>query len=430
MTTTSGREALAIDGGTPVRTSFPPMGKGVSLLGDEERQAVLDVLESRSLFRYYGPNLLRKVEAFEEAAKALLGADHAVATSSGTAALRCALAALGVGCGDEVIVPSFTFIASVNAVVSMGAVPVFAEIDDTLGLDPADVEAKITERTVAVMAVHLDNGACDMDPIIEVARRRGVKVIEDTAQSMGTTYKGRALGTIGDLGCFSLQLEKNVTSGEGGLVTSQEEHLWLRAARYQDQGGQFVTSTGSTRAEESAGDPVEPFVGENLRMTELAGAIAEVQVGKLPGLLERQRANQRRVLRAIAAVEGITHRRLPDPDGDGGSSVNLFLPTSAAARRFVKAMRAERIPAGQLYNGQPVYLTPSIVEKRTASNKGGPWHCAEHPTDVEYGPGLCPRSEDLASRSVIVPIGAAYSEADCDDVATGIAKVAGALAGS
>lgn len=430
MATTSATDTLALDGGTPVRTAFPPMGKGVSLFGDEERDAVLAVLESRSLFRYYGPNLLRKVEAFEDASKELLGASYAVATSSGTAALRAALAALGVGCGDEVVLPALTFIASVNAVVTMGAVPVFAEIDDTLGLDPADVEAKITERTVAIMPVHLDNGACDMDPLMEIASRRGVAVIEDTAQSMGTTYKGRALGTIGDLGAFSLQLEKNVTSGEGGLVTSQDERLWLRAARYQDQGGQFVTSTGSSRSEESVGDPIEPFVGENLRMTEIAGAIAEVQVRKLPELLDRQRANQRRVLTVIAGVPGLTHRRLPDPDGDGGSSVNLFLPTASAARRFVKAMRAEKIPAGQLYNGQPVYLTPSIVEKRTASNKGGPWHCAEHPTDVTYGPGLCPQSEDLASRAVIVPIGAAYSEADCADVATGIAKVAAALSGS
>jgi 8-amino-3,8-dideoxy-alpha-D-manno-octulosonate transaminase len=421
--TTTSTGALAIDGGTPVRKEFPPLGKGVSLLGDEERDAVLEVLESRSLFRYYGPHHLKKVEAFEAAAKEVLDASYAVATSSGTAAIRCALAALGVGCGDEVIIPALTFIASVNAVVVSGAVPVFAEIDDTLGLDPADFEARITSRTVAVLPVHLDNGACDMDPIMEIARRRGIKVIEDTAQSMGTTYKGRALGTIGDLGAFSLQLEKNVTSGEGGLVTSEDESLYLRAARYQDQGGQFVTSTGSTRGDE----PIESFVGENLRMTEIAGAIAEVQVRRLPGLLDAQRANQRRVLAAVADVDGLGFRRLPDPDGDGGSSINLFLPSAELARRFVKALRAERIPVGQLYNGKPVYLTPSIVEKRTASGKGGPWNCAEHPTDVSYGPGLCPVTEDLASRAVIVPIAAGFSAADCDDVATGIRKVVTAI---
>jgi 8-amino-3,8-dideoxy-alpha-D-manno-octulosonate transaminase len=421
-------EQLAVDGGTPIRSSFPPLGKGITLFGEEEKAAVLEVLESRSLFRYYGPKLLEKVAAFEAASKELLGAPYAVATSSGTAAIRAALAALGVGCGDEVIVPALTFIASVNAVVVAGAVPVFAEIDDTLGLDPRDLEAKITERTAAILPVHLDNGACDMDPIMEVARRRGIPVIEDTAQSMGTTYKGKALGTIGDLGAFSLQLEKNVTSGEGGLVTANDETLYLRAARYQDQGGQFVTSTGSSRSEDG-GEAIEPFVGENLRMTEIAGAIAEVQVRRLPGLLERQRFLQRRILDALPTIDGLGFRRLPDPDGDGGSSVNLFLPSAELARRFVKAMRAERLPAGQLYNGQPVYLTPSIIEKRTASNKGGPWHCAEHPTDVTYGPGLCPQTEELAGRAVIVPVSAAFADTDADDVAAGIAKVATALLG-
>lgn len=419
-------EQLALDGGTPLRTSFPPLGKGITLFGEEEKAAVLEVLESRSLFRYYGPKLLEKVAAFEAASKELLGARYAVATSSGTAAIRAALAALGVGCGDEVVVPALTFIASVNAVVVAGAVPVFAEIDDTLGLDPRDLEAKITERTAAILPVHLDNGACDMDPIMEIARRRGIPVIEDTAQSMGATYKGRALGTIGDLGAFSLQLEKNVTSGEGGLVTANDETLYLRAARYHDQGGQFVTSTGSSRAEDG-GEAIEPFVGENLRMTEIAGAIAEVQVRRLPGLLERQRLLQRRILDALPVIDGLGFRRLPDPEGDGGSSVNLFLPSAELARRFVKAMRAERVGAGQLYNGQPVYLTPSIVEKRTASNKGGPWHCAEHPTDVTYGPGLCPQTEELAGRAVIVPVSAAFADADADDVAAGIAKVATAL---
>jgi 8-amino-3,8-dideoxy-alpha-D-manno-octulosonate transaminase len=426
MTTNAGSAdtgRLAVDGGAPIREKFPPMGKGMTLLGDEEREAVLEVLESRSLFRYYGPKLLNKVAAFEQAATEMLGATHAVATSSGTSALRCALAALGVGCGDEVIVPAFTFIATVNAVVVNAAVPIFAEVDETLGLDPADVESKITPRTKAIVVVHLDNGAADMDALMRVARRHDVPVIEDAAQSMGASCGGRALGTIGDLGCFSLQLEKNVTSGEGGLVVTNDERLWLRAARYQDQGGQFVTSTGGSRG----GDTDAAFVGENLRMTELAGAIAGAQLKKLPGLLAAQRKNQRRVLDQVGDMEGLVWRRMPDPEGDGGSSVNFFAPDAAVARSFVKAMRAERVPAGQLYNGQPVYLTPSIVAKQTASGKGGPWNCAEHPTEVAYGPGLCPRTEHLAARSVIVPIGAAYSERDCDDVAAGIRKVAGAL---
>jgi 8-amino-3,8-dideoxy-alpha-D-manno-octulosonate transaminase len=419
-------DRLAIDGGTPVRREPLVPGKGLAVFGDEERKAALEVLDSRSLFRYYGPDLGHRVEAFEQAACALLGSTYAVATSSGTAAIRAGLAALGVGCGDEVIVPAFTFIATVNAVVVQGAVPVFAEIDDTLGLDPADVEAKITPRTSAIIPVHLDNGACDMDPLMDVARRRGVAVLEDTAQAMGTTYKGRALGTIGDFGAFSLQLEKNVTSGEGGLLVSNDERLYLRAARYQDQGGQFVTSTGGGRGEE----PIEPFVGENLRMTELAGAIAEVQLRKLPSMLADQRRNHRRILDAVAGLPGLTFRRLPDPDGDGGSSVNVFLPDATTARRFAKALRAEGIPAGQLYRGEPVYATPSILAKRTVTGKGGPWNCAEHPSDVAYEMGMCPQTEDLAARSAIIVVTAQYSEADCDDVSTAISKLARALIGS
>jgi 8-amino-3,8-dideoxy-alpha-D-manno-octulosonate transaminase len=415
-------DKLALDGGPRVRTEPLPVGRGLSVFGAEELAAAVEVLDSRSLFRYYGPQLLRKVEAFERAAIDALGARHAVATSSGTAALRAGLAALGVGCGDEVIVPALTFIATINAVVVSGAVPIFAEIDDTLGLDPADVAAKITSRTACIIPVHLDNGACDMDPLMQVAREHGVPVLEDAAQAMGMRYKDRPLGTIGDLGAFSLQLEKNVTSGEGGLLLTDDESLFLRAACYQDQGGQFVTSSGAARGR----DYPDPFVGENLRMTEIAGAIAEVQLRKLPALLASMRVHAATIQASIADLDGITFRR--DPGGDGsGSSVGIFLPTADLATRFIQAMRAEGVPVGQLYGGQPVYLTPSIVDKRTASGKGGPWNCAEHPTSVEYGPGLCPRTEDIAARSVLIPVNAAYTEADCTDVAAAAHKVLSAI---
>ncbi len=420
MSTTT---ALAIDGGTPVRTAFPPLGKGVAVLGPEERAAVLEVLESRSLFRYYGPQFLGRTAAFEAAVATYVGAEYAVATSSGTAALRTALAALGVGCGDEVIVPAFTFIASINAIVVSGAVPVFAEIDDTLNIDAGDVATKITDRTVAVMPVHLENVACDMDGLLAVTSARGIPVLEDTAQSIGATYNGRALGSIGDIGAYSLQLEKNITAGEGGVVVTSDERLFQRAARYQDQGGQFFTSHGGGRGEELA----EPFVGENLRMTELAAAIAGVQLTKLDGLLAAMRHNHTRILAAVGDVDGLERRRVPDPAGDGGSSVTWFAPSPDIATRFVAALRAERIPSAQMYNGLPVYATPAILERRTASGKGGPWNCAEHPARVEYRMGMCPRTEDLAARSVTVGVGPAYTDDDCDDVAAGILKVAAAL---
>ncbi len=421
MTTTDTR--LAIDGGTPVRTQHLPIGRGVALLGDEEVAAALEVLRSRSLFRYYGPDFRAKVEAFEQAVRDQLGAAHAVATSSGTAALRCALAALGVGCGDEVVVPAFTFIATVNAVVSMGAVPVFAEVDETLNLDPTHLEDAISERTVTVVPVHLENVGADMDAIMAVARDHGLGVVEDAAQAMGATYKGAALGTIGDLGAFSLQLEKNVTAGEGGVVTSNDEALWLRAARFQDQGGQFVTSSGGGRG----GELAEPFLGENLRMTEIAGAIAEVQMHKLPGLLAAMRANKRRILDSVGDLAGLELRRAPDPDGDGSSSITWFAPDAELARRMIAALRAEGIPAVQFYDGKPVYANEALLARRTASNKGGPWHCAEHPCRVTYAMGMCPRTEALVARNVTLGVGAQYSETDCDDVATAVRKVATAL---
>jgi 8-amino-3,8-dideoxy-alpha-D-manno-octulosonate transaminase len=416
-------ERLAVDGGTPVRKDHLPLGRGITLLGDEERDAVLEVLESRSLFRYYGPDLKNKVEAFERGLCELTGAKHAVALSSGTAALRAGLAALGVGCGDEVIVPSFTFIATVNAVVSVGAVPVFAEIDDSFNIDASDVAAKITDRTVAVMPVHLENQGCDMDALLEVTGARKIKVIEDACQAIGSTYKGKALGAIGDLGAFSLQLEKNITAGEGGALVTNDDELLVRAARFSDQGGQFVTSYGSERGAELT----EPFCGENLRMTEIAGAIASEQLKKLPAIIERFRTNRRKILDALGEIDGMQLRKSFDPEGDGGSSITWFLPAKDVAQRFVKALRAEGVPCVQMYDGKPVYATPSILAKRTPSNKGGPWHCAEHPTDVVYEMGMCPRTEELVARALTTGVGAAYSPSDCEDVAHAVAKVASHL---
>ncbi|MDP9335381.1 MAG: aminotransferase class I/II-fold pyridoxal phosphate-dependent enzyme [Actinomycetota bacterium] len=416
----STHDALAIDGGTPVRTEPLDFSKGAALLGAEEADALAAVIAERSLFRYKGGLAAGAVAEFERAACALLGCRYAVAVANGTAALRCALAALGVGCGDEVIVPAFTFVATVNAVVAAGAVPVFAEIDDTLGLDPGDLEAQITDRTAAIVAVHLENVPCDLDAVCAVAERRGVALIEDAAQSFGATYHGRAVGTFGALGTFSLQQEKNITAGEGGLVVTDDETRYLRAARFQDQGGQFVTSYASARGDELT----EPFTGENLRMGEFAGAVAGVQLARLGGILASLRANKARIVEAVGGIDGLTRRRRPDPDGDGSSSVTWFLPDATLAKRFAAALRAEGIPCAQMYNGRPVYLNAAVLARRTASGKGGPWACAEHPTDRSYGPGLCPRTEALVARSVIVPIGVAYRARDCADVARAVRKVA------
>jgi 8-amino-3,8-dideoxy-alpha-D-manno-octulosonate transaminase len=232
----SKQDALAIEGGKPTKERpDPPMYPGGMLIGEEEEQAVLEVLRAKRLFRYYGPEPgPSKVEELEKAFAEHAGTRYALAVTSGTAALICGLQGIGVGPGDEVIVPAYTWIASPGSVVAVGAVPVVAEVDESLTLDPADVERKITPYTKAIMPVHMRGTPSRMDALMDVARRHGLKVIEDAAQADGASYKGRRLGSIGDVGCFSLQFNKILTSGEGGMVITNDEQVWKRALMFHD----------------------------------------------------------------------------------------------------------------------------------------------------------------------------------------------------
>lgn len=378
-------------------------GRGASLIGDEEAAAVERVVRSRSLFRYYGPDLQGTVAAFERDVCRVLSVPYAVAVSSGTAALRCALAALGLGPGHRVGVPAFTFIATVNAVVACGATPVFVDVDDSLNIDPGAVPPDLD----AVIAVHIENVVADVDRLAAA----GVPVIEDAAQAIGASRFGRMAGSLGAMGCFSLQLEKNITAGEGGIVTTADESLYLRASRYQDQGGQFVTSYASSRGDELS----EPFAAENLRMGELAGAVAGVQLGRLEVVLSSMRANKRRILDGVGEIDGLVPRRVDDPDGDGGSSCMWLLPTQAMAKAFVKGLLRRGLPGAQMYRGEPVYWNPAVLARRTSLGETGTWEAAR---------GLLPVSEALVARNVIVPVGVRYSPADCDRLAEGVRAAA------
>jgi 8-amino-3,8-dideoxy-alpha-D-manno-octulosonate transaminase len=421
MTTTSGRDQrLAIDGGTPALTRALNRYKGAGVIGEEEKQAVLEVLESQSLFRYYGPKPLFKVAGFEKDFAAYVGARHAVATSSGTAALRVGLAGLGVGPGDEVIVPAVTFIASVGAIVASRARPVFAEVDELMQLDPADLEKRLTKRTKAIMPVHLTGVAADMDPIMEFARKHGLKVIEDAAQSCGSVYKGRHVGTIGDVGCFSFQLEKNITSGEGGILVSDDDEVFRRAAIYTDQGGQFWTFHAGVR-DNYGGQPV---IGENLRMAEIPGAILGAQLAKLPPLMELIERNTSTIRDAVADLPGL-HVPPADPGRDRHSlGVVCYLPDAEVAERVGEALRAEGVPAGKVYGGQPVYAARQILNQWTITD-GCPFNCPSFfPEPIRYEMGMCPRSEDLLARSLMISTGPFYSEEDLDDIIFGVQKVA------
>ncbi|MBH5336225.1 DegT/DnrJ/EryC1/StrS family aminotransferase [Streptomyces pactum] len=372
--------------------------RALALWGEEEAAAALEVVRSRSLFRYYGPDLGHRTDAFERAFAELAGVPHTVAVSSGTAALTAAMVGLGIPEGAEVIVPAVTFVASVGAVVAARGVPVFAEVDDTLTLDPAKLEELVTERTWGVMPVHLANVAADMDPILEVARRHGLRVIEDAAQAAGVSYRGRPVGGIGDAGAFSFQLDKNITAGEGGAVTVTDADVYDRVARYQDQGGQFTTSKGATRG--TADHP--PFIGANLRMTELTAAILSVQLPRLVPLCKRLRDVARQV-RAETAGLPLQWRRLPDEEGSGGD-LTFFTESRLEARRVVGALTAAGIPAHTMYQGQTVTSNRAVREGRT------PWGVAwERPPRFRA-------SEGYLGRSVTVGLGAAMTDEDVDTI--------------
>jgi 8-amino-3,8-dideoxy-alpha-D-manno-octulosonate transaminase len=416
---TTSREALAINGGAPVRERPYDAERGVNYLSEaEELRAVTEVMQSRSLFRYYGPDFQHRTEAFEERFKEMLGVRYAVGVSSGTAALHCGLVGLGVEDGDEVIVPAVTFIATPGAVVMARAVPVFAEVDDTLCLSPESFEASITARTKAVIPVHLSNVACDMDRIMAIAHKHNIKVLEDAAQAIGVSYNGRQVGTFGDAGAFSLQLSKNITTGEGGVIVTDDWNVYDRAVRFQDQGGQFTTSHGDVR-EHTSGDP---FYGTNLRMTEIAGALAHAQLERLESITTTMRDRAHAIRRRLSDLP-VDWRRIPDPAGEGGN-VTMFFQRAETAVQFAEALRAEGIPAGRVYGGRPVYHNPAVLERRTAWSKGCPFNCTEHPTDRTYHIGMCPRSEDLLARSLSIQLGALMTDQDADDVVRAVRKVA------
>ena len=399
-------ERLAVDGGTPVRAVPLPTGfLGTRLVGAEERAEVLEVLERRSLSRVSGMAPPGKVVAFERALCRYVGSRYAVAVTSGTAALEVALAGLGIGPGDEVVLPALNFISSPEAVLRLGAIPVYAEVDDGYGLDPEDFERRITPATRAVMPLHVHGAACRIDAVLEVARRRGLLVLENAAWSCGARFAGRAVGTFGDAGIYSLQSVKLITAGEGGVVVTDDPLVYERAVRYHDHGnfrGAGIPETLATE-EASGADPagdgtpqatmrppaLEPFVGAAFRMNELTGAVALAQVRKIDAVLERTRRAQRIILEGLRQlIDGASHagdagdagdagapftlRTVPDAAGDAGIAVGLRFDAPQTAAAYQAALRAEGVPLSTLYGGRPVYVLPQLQTLRPVWTNGAP----------------------------------------------------------
>lgn len=423
----NGPTTLAIDGGLPSKQRpDPPPFPGGMAIAEEEEAAVLEVLRSKKLYRYAAGDdePPSKVVQLEKAFAKHKGTKHAIAVTSGTAALICALNGIGVGPGDEVIVPAYTWIATAAAVLTTGAVPIVAEVDDTLLLDPNDLEAKITPHTKAVIPVHMRGTPAAMDEIMAVARSNDLYVVEDTAQANGASYKGQMCGAIGDAGCYSLQFSKIITSGEGGLVTTNDDDIYKRALMYHDVNG----------ARELGIPDDEMLYSVNYRMPELMAAITLVQLSRIESLLADIRA-RKQMLKAgiadIAARKGVQFRRLTDPEGEAGISCVFFMETSEIACQIADALKAENIGASVLYHPERhdnhiyAHWNP-VLKQRTWSSGFNPYTWANRP--IEYSKEMCPKSLDYLSRAVHLHISPMLTNEDLEETIEGVNRVLETLA--
>ena len=317
---------------------------GFEFFGEEERKEVNDVLETGILMRYGfdGPRKgIWKSKELEQAICSKFGSEYAQLTSSGTAALTTAMAALGIGAGDEVIMPAFTFVASFEAVLSMGAVPVLVDIDSSLTLAPDAVKAAITSKTKCVMPVHMCGSMADLDALKAICAEHKLILLEDACQSIGGTYKGKALGTIGDAGTFSFDFVKTITCGEGGVVMTNNKEVYVKADAFTDHGHDHL---GVDR-----GADLHPFLGYNFRISELHAAVGVAQIKKLDTFLALQKRNNHILRSYMEQIPGISFRTVPDPSGDSCSFLSWFLPSQEATEKAIEAMKTAGIFAGNFY---------------------------------------------------------------------------------
>lgn len=306
---------------------------GYELFGAEERKEVNDVLETGILMRYGfdGPRKgIWKARELEQEICKYFGTKNAQLVSSGTAALTTALAALGIGAGDEVIIPTFTFVASFEAIVSVGAIPVLVDVDDTLTLNPEAVAKAITSQTKAIMPVHMCGSMAQLDELKDLCAQHNLFLIEDACQAIGGTYKGQQLGTIGDMGTFSFDFVKIMTCGEGGVVLTNDAQLAEKCDQYSDHGHDHY---GKDR-----GADLHPYIGYNFRISELHAAVGLAQIKKLDSFLALQKRNHQIIYNCLKGIPGISFRRIPDEAGDTGSFLSFFLPSAAQAAQVATAL--------------------------------------------------------------------------------------------
>ncbi len=305
---------------------------GFELFGAQEREQLNDVLDSGVLMRYGfdgNRNGHWKAKELEKALEERMQVNHAQLLSSGTAALTVALACAKVGAGDEVILPTFTFVASFEAVLSVGAIPILVDVDDTLTLDPVAVEKAITEKTKVIMPVHMCGSMADLAPLQALCNKHGLILVEDACQAIGGSYDGKPLGSYGDLGCFSFDYVKTITCGEGGALITNNEEYYVRADQFSDHGHDHI---GTNRGAEG-----HPILGYNYRISELHAAVGLAQIGRLDDFIASQKYNYSVLRAALGQIPEITFRRVPGKGEENYSFLSFFMPDENLARKTVKA---------------------------------------------------------------------------------------------
>ena len=391
---------------------------GYELFGDLERKEVNDVLETGILMRYGfdGPRKgIWKAKELEQEICNTFGVGYSQLVSSGTAALTTAMAALGIGAGDEVIMPTFTFVASFEAVLSVGAIPVPVDIDETLTLDPKAVEAAITSRTKAVMPVHMCGSMAQLDELKAICEKYKLCLLEDACQAIGATYKGKAVGTIGDAGTFSFDFVKIITCAEGGAVLTNSESTYTKCDQYTDHGHDHK---GKDR-----GADLHPYLGYNYRISELHAAVGLAQVRRLPEFLAMQRKNHSIIYNALKDVEGVTFRVIPDPAGDTGSFLSFFLPTEEMAREAISEMIAAGVGGNfYWYDNNWHYI------RKWQHLQSGSWmhrlYDEQKKQVMHYTNQAYPQSDAIMSRCISSSISLVWTEEQAQERA---AKIAGIL---
>ncbi|MDX9818347.1 MAG: DegT/DnrJ/EryC1/StrS family aminotransferase [Desulfococcus multivorans] len=377
---------------------------GFEIFGAEERKEVMDVLETGVLFRYGFDGVRKgrwKAKTFEIELAERMGVAYGHLCASGTAALSIALAACGVGAGDEVVVPPFTFVATVEAVIYAGAVPVFSEIDDTLCLDPKSLESVITDRTRAVIPVHMCGAQARIGEIKAVCDRHGLILIEDACQAFGATLDGKALGTFGRMGCFSFDAVKTVTCGEGGAIVTDDQALYLKADAFADHGHDHQ---GSDRGAEG-----HEILGTNHRICELNAAVGLAQLRKLDKILEIQRTHKNAIKTALKQCPSITFRHIPDDAGDSATFLSFMLPDESTAREKTAKLAASGVDGCFYWYGNNWhYLRQWDHLKQLSSAARLPLELLENRPD--YRKIHLPKSDALMARTLSMQIKLSWSE--------------------